>query len=118
MSDTPKTDAVAYAIGLNPDKTYKTTFGHTDFWTMVEQSREIERAIHRWTPTSDLAALPPFDTYVIVHSRSGVTSLMHRSRHGTHHGGWAWRAYGKTWSQSEITHWMPKPEAPEKEVTK
>ena len=70
-----------------------------------------------WTPTADLAALPPFDTYVIVHSRSGVTSLMHRSRHGR--GGWAWREHFKTWAQSEITHWMPKPEAPEavKEVT-
>lgn len=81
--------------------------------------RELAAAtarIPKWTPTTDLAALPPFDTYVIVHSRSGVTSLMHRSRHGR--GGWAWREHFKTWAQGEITHWMPMPEAPEKEVAK
>lgn len=106
MRDTPRTDA---AIWMDD---YGREYVHADF------ARTLERAVPTWTPTTDLAALPPFDTYVIVHSRSGVTSLMHRSRHGR--GGWAWREHFKTWAQSEITHWMPKPEAPEavKEVAK
>lgn len=112
MSDTPLTD----------ERTHTDNYPHypwvyAEFARLLEMTLAAERKrIPRWTPTSDLAALPPLDTYVIVHSRSGVTSMMHRSRHGR--GGWAWREHFKTWAQSEITHWMPKPEAPEKEVAK
>ena len=109
MSDTPRTDALL-ASRTEPITAVK------EFMRTLE--RELNDALARtprWTLiTEDPATLPPLDKYVIVHSRYGITSMMHRSRHG--HGGWTWRSHGKTWAHNAITHWTPLPDDPEKEV--
>jgi hypothetical protein len=70
-TETPETDELAIKLGMNPNRTYKSSLTHTDFWMMVERSRNLEKRLTAATKRAKDNELALYQCYAATGEDTG-----------------------------------------------